>query len=156
MAPRKLRAKHRIVRSAPGKRPHSEVYYECSSEEEIIANLKEPTKKVCSEDEEDEDDTPLPLPEDMEEIEFKKSSLPTFVGAINVQNNSSRHVQENKSPTPCKNISPLVDGALKVTDKLRAENRTLKQKINTLEEENRTLKGIIAKKISPSSSKKET
>ena len=92
MAPRRLQAKHRIVRPAPGKRPINEVYYEWSSDEEITANLREPTKEVCSEDEEDEEEVPLPLPEDMEEIEFKKSSLPISVGAINVQNKFSRRV----------------------------------------------------------------
>ena len=100
MAPRRLHAKHRIIRPAPGKRPINEVYYEWSSDEAITANMREPTKEACSKDEEDEEDVPLTLPEDMEEIEFKKSSLPISVGAINVQNNPSRHVQENILPTP--------------------------------------------------------
>jgi hypothetical protein len=39
--------------------------------------LKEPTKEARSEDDEDEEDVPLPLPEDMEEIKFENSNLPT-------------------------------------------------------------------------------
>ena len=38
--------------------------------------MREPTEETRSEVEEEEEDVPLPLPEDMEEIEFKKSSLP--------------------------------------------------------------------------------
>ena len=34
MAPQKLRAKHRIVQTSPGKCPYSEVYYELLSGEE--------------------------------------------------------------------------------------------------------------------------
>ena len=155
MAPRKLRAKHHIIRSAPGKCPHSEAYYEWSSEEEIAANLKEHTKEVCSEDEDDEEDLPLPLPEDMEEIEFKKSSLPAFVGAINVQNNSSRHVQEDILPTPYHDLPPAIVNALRATDEMCAQNQKLTQEVIALEEENRILRGIIAKRISPPSPKRK-
>ena len=42
---------------------------------------------------------------------------------------------------------PWVKGALAVTGKLRKEIMDLKQQVNKLEEENRILRGIIAKNI---------
>ena len=51
---------------------------------------------------------------------------------------------------------PWVKGALAVTGKLRKEIMDLKQQVNKLEEENRILKGIIAKKIITPTLKKET
>ena len=50
---------------------------------------------------------------------------------------------------------PWVKGALAITGKLRKEIMDLKQQVNKLEEENRILRGIIAKNITPSP-KKET
>ena len=50
---------------------------------------------------------------------------------------------------------PWVKGALAVTGKLRKEIMDLKQQVNKLEEENRILKGIIAKKIITPTVKKE-
>ena len=50
---------------------------------------------------------------------------------------------------------PWVQGALAITGKLRKEIMDLKQQVNKLEEENRILRGIIAKNITPSP-KKET
>ena len=50
---------------------------------------------------------------------------------------------------------PWVKGALAVTSKLRKEILDLKRQINKLEEENRILKGIIAKKITTPTVKKE-
>ena len=47
-------------------------------------------------------------------------------------------------------------GALVVMGKLRKEIMDLKQQVNKLEEENRILRGIIAKKITPPTLKKET
>ena len=48
-----------------------------------------------------------------------------------------------------------VKGALAITGKLRKEIVNLKQQVNKLEEENRILRGIIAKNITPTT-KKET
>ena len=50
---------------------------------------------------------------------------------------------------------PGVQGSLAITGKLRKETMDLKQQVNKLEEENRILRGIIAKNISPTT-KKET
>ena len=50
---------------------------------------------------------------------------------------------------------PWVKGALAVTGMLRKENMDLKQQVNKLEEENRILEGIIAKKIITPTVKKE-
>ena len=51
---------------------------------------------------------------------------------------------------------PWVKGALAVAGKLRKENMNLKQQVNKLEEENRILRGSIAKKITTPTLKKET
>ena len=48
---------------------------------------------------------------------------------------------------------PWVQGALAVIGKLRKEIMDLKQQVNKLEEENRILRGIIAKNISPTTKK---
>ena len=50
---------------------------------------------------------------------------------------------------------PWVNGALAMTGKLRKEIMDLKQQVNKLEEENRILRGIIAKKITTPTLKKE-
>ena len=51
---------------------------------------------------------------------------------------------------------PREKGALAITGKLRKENMDLKQQVNKLEEENRILRGIIAKKNTSPTLKKET
>ena len=51
---------------------------------------------------------------------------------------------------------PWVKGALAITGKLCKEIMDLKQRVNKLEEENRILKGIIAKNITSPPPKKET
>jgi hypothetical protein len=51
---------------------------------------------------------------------------------------------------------PWVKGALAVTGKLRKEIMNLMQQVNKLEEENRILRGIIAKNITSPPPKKET
>ena len=48
---------------------------------------------------------------------------------------------------------PWVKGALVVMGKLRKEIMDLKQQVNKLEEENRILRGIIAKNITPTTKK---
>ena len=51
---------------------------------------------------------------------------------------------------------PWVKGALAVTGNLRKAVMDLKQQVNKLEEENRILRGIIAKNITSPPPKKET
>ena len=51
---------------------------------------------------------------------------------------------------------PWVKGALIVTGRLSEEIMDLKQQVNKLEEENRILRGIIAKNITSPPPKKET
>ena len=51
---------------------------------------------------------------------------------------------------------PWMKGALAVTGKHRKEIMDLKQQVNKLEEENRILRGIIAKNITSPPPKKET
>ena len=57
------------------------------------------------------------------------------------------------SPTAMKH--PWVQGALTVTSKLRKEIMDLKQQLNKLEEENRILRSIIVKNITPPPLEKE-
>ena len=57
--------------------------------------------------------------------------------------------------SPAARKPPWVDGPLAVTGKLRKEVMDLKQQINNLKEENRILRGIIAKNITLPPPKKE-
>ena len=59
------------------------------------------------------------------------------------------------SGSPAAMQHPWVQGALAFTGKLCKEIMDLKQQVNKLEEENRILRGIIAKNITPTT-KKET
>ena len=51
---------------------------------------------------------------------------------------------------------PWVKGALAITGKLRKEIMDLKQQVNKLKEENRILRGIIAKNITAPPTKRQT
>src|SRR3954466_12678903 len=86
--------------------------------------------------------------------ELQSSAIPDSVIPSNVR----FHSYENMKSVTCSPAAmqhPWVQGALAVTRKLRKEIMDLKQQVNKLEEENRILRGIIAKNISPTT-KKET
>ena len=83
------------------------------------------------------------------QAEFTMGELPSLAVPTSVTPFNSRFLSyENmKKSFTC---SPAVTG------KLRKENMDLKQQVNKLEQENRILKGIIAKKIMTQTVKKGT
>ena len=88
--------------------------------------------------------------------ELQSSVIPNSVIPPNVRFLSYENMKKSVTCSPAAMQYPWVQGALSVTGKLRKEIMDLKQQLNKLEEENRILRSIIAKNITPSSPKKET
>ncbi len=86
---------------------------------------------------------------------LQSSAIPNSVIPSNVRFLSYENMKRSVTCSPAAMQHPWVHGALAVTGKLRKEIMDLKQQVNKLEEENRILRGIIAKNISPTT-KKET
>ena len=92
--------------------------------------------------------------------EFTMGELPSLAISTSVTPFNSRflsyeNMKKSFTCSPEAMQHPWLKGALSVTSKLRKENMDLKQQVNKLEEENRILKGIIAKKIMTPTVKKE-
>ena len=87
--------------------------------------------------------------------ELQSSAIPNSVIPSNVRFLSYENMKRSVTCSPAAMQHPWVQGALAVTGKLRKEIMDLKQQVNKLEEENRILRGIIAKNITPTT-KKET
>ena len=87
--------------------------------------------------------------------ELHSSAIPNSVIPSNVKFLSYENMKKSVTWSPAAMQHPWVKGALAVTGKLRKEIMDLKQQVNNLEEENRILRGIIDKNITPSP-KKET
>ena len=79
--------------------------------------------------------------------ELQSSAVPNPVIPSNVKFLCYENMKKSVTCSPEAMQHPWVKGALSVTGKLRKEIMNLKQQINKLEEENRILRGIIAKKI---------
>ena len=88
--------------------------------------------------------------------ELQSSAIPNSVIPSNVRFLSFENMKKSVTCSPTAMQHPWVQGALTVTGKLRKEIMDLKQQLNKLEEENRILRGIIAKNITSPSPKKET
>ena len=88
--------------------------------------------------------------------ELQSLTIPNLVIPSNVKFLSYENMKKSVTCSPEAMQHPWVKGALAVTGKLRKENMDLKQHVNKLEEENRILRGIIAKKITTPTLKKET
>ena len=88
--------------------------------------------------------------------ELHSSVLPNSVIPSDVKFLSYENMKKSFTCSPEAMQHPWVKGALSVTGKLRKENMDLKQQVNKLEEENRILRGIIAKNITTPTMKKET
>ena len=88
--------------------------------------------------------------------ELQSSGIPNSVIPSNVRFLSYENMKRSVTCSPAAMQHPWVQGALAVTGKLRKEIMDLKQQLNKLEEENRILRGIIAKNITSPSPKKET
>ena len=88
--------------------------------------------------------------------ELQSSAIPNSVIPSNVRFLSYENMRRSVSCSPAAMQHPWVQGALAVTGKLRKQIMDLKQQVNKLEEENRILRGIIAKNITSPSLKRET
>ena len=87
--------------------------------------------------------------------ELQSSAIPNSVIPSNVRFLSYENMKRSVTCSPAAMQHPWVQGALAVIGKLRKEIMDLKQQVNKLKEENRILRGIIAKNITPTT-KKET
>ena len=88
--------------------------------------------------------------------ELQSSAIPNSVIPSNVRFLTYENMKRSVTCSPAAMQHPWVQGALAVTGKLRKEIMDLKQQVNKLEEENRILRGIIAKNITSPSPKRET
>ena len=84
------------------------------------------------------------------------SAIPNSVIPPNVKFLSYENMKESVTCSPEAMQHPWVKGALAIAGKLHKENMNLKKQVNKLEEENRILRGIIAKKITTPTMKNET
>ena len=85
--------------------------------------------------------------------ELQSSAIPNLVIPSNVRFLSYENMKRSATCYPAAMQHPWVQGALAVTGKLCKEIMDLKQQVNKLEEENRILRGIIAKNITPTTKK---
>ena len=88
--------------------------------------------------------------------ELQSSAITNSVIPLNARFLSYDNMKRSVAFSLAARKHPWVIGALAVTGKLCKEIMDLKQQVNKLEEENRILKGIIAKNIGSSPPKKET
>ena len=88
--------------------------------------------------------------------ELHSSAIPNSVIPSNAKFLPYENMKKSVTCSPKAMQHPWVKGALAVTGKLRKEIMDLKRQVNTLKEENRILKGIIANKIITPTVKKET
>ena len=87
--------------------------------------------------------------------ELHSSAIPNSVIPSNVRFLTYENMKRSVTCSPAAMQHPWVQGALAVIGKFRKEIMDLKQQVNKLEEENRILRRIIAKNITPTT-KKET
>ena len=88
--------------------------------------------------------------------ELQSSAIPNSVIPSNVRFLSYENMKKSVTCSPAAMQDSWVKGALAVTGKLHKEIMNLKRQVNKLEEENRILRGIIAKNITSPPPKKET
>ena len=88
--------------------------------------------------------------------ELLSSAIPNSVIPSSVRFLSYENMKTSVTCSPAAMQHPWVKGALPVMGRLRKEIMDLKQQVNKLEEENRILRGIIAKNITSPPPKKET
>ena len=88
--------------------------------------------------------------------ELQSSAIPNSAIPSNVRFLSYENMKRSVTCSPAAMQHPWVKGALAVTGKLCKDIMDFKQQVNQLEEENRILRGIIAKNITSRPPKKET
>ena len=85
--------------------------------------------------------------------ELQSSGIPNSVIPSNVRFLTYENMKRSVTCSPAAMQHPWVQGTLAVTEKLRKEIMDLKHQVNKLEEENRILRGTIAKNITPTTKK---
>ena len=139
-----------VSHPTPGPGANSDAYqFGPSTEDEMEADLK----RIDAMEEDQEVTSRLQAEFTMGEL--PSLAVPTSVTPSNPRFLSYENMKKSFSCSPEAMQHPWVKGALSVTGKLRKENMDLKQQVNKLEEENRILKDIIAKKIITPTVKKE-
>ena len=140
----------RVSHPTPGPGANSDAYhFGPSTEDEMEADLK----RIDAMEEDQEVTSRLRAEFTMGEL--PSLAVPTLVTPSNSRFLSYENMKKSFTCSPEAMQHPWVKGALAVTGKLRKEIMDLKQQVNKLEEENRILKGIIAKKIITPTVKKE-
>ena len=135
----------------PGPGANSDAYhFGPSTEEEMEADLK----RIDAMEEDQEVTSRFRAGFTMGELQ--SSAIPNSVIPSNVKFLSYENMKRSVTCSPAAMQHPWVQGALTVTGKLRKEIMDLKRQVNKLEEENRILRGIIAKNITSPPPKKET
>ena len=87
--------------------------------------------------------------------ELQSSAIPNSVIPPNAKFLTYENMKKSVTSSPTAMKHPWVMGALTVTGKLCKEIMDLRQQNNKLEEENRTLRGIIAKNITSPPTKQD-
>ena len=140
----------RVSHPTPGPRANNDAYHFVpSTEEEMEADLK-----MIDAMEDQEVTSRLRARFMMGELQ--SSAIPNSVIPSNVRFLSYENMNRTVTCSPAAMQHPWVQGDLAVTGMLRKEIMDLERQLNKLEEENRILRGIIAKNITSPSPKKET
>ena len=141
----------RVSHPTPGPGENSDAYhFGPSTEDEMEADLK----RIDAMEEDKEVTSRFQAGFMMGELH--SSVLPNSVIPSDVKFLSYENMKKSVTCSPAAMQHPWVQGALAVTGKLCKEIMDLKQQVNKLEEENRILRGIIAKNITSPPPKKET
>ncbi len=142
--------KSRVSHLTPGPGANNDAYhFGQSTEDEMEADLK----RIDAMEEDQEVTSRFQAGFTMGEPQ--SSAIPNSVIPSNVRVLSYENMKKSVTCSPVAMQQPWMQGALAVTGKLRKEIMDLKQQVNKLEEENRILRGIIAKNITSPSPKRE-
>ena len=140
----------RVSHAMPGLGANSDAYhFGPSMEEDMEADLK----RIDAMEEDQEVTSCFRAGFTMGELH--SSTIPNSIIPSNVRFLSYENMKKSVTCSPAAMQHPWVKGALVVMGKLRREIMDLKQQVNKLEEENRILRGIIAKNITSPPPKKE-
>ena len=140
----------RVSHPASGPGANSDAYhFGPSTEDDMEADLK----RIDAMEEDQEVTSRLQAEFTMGEL--SSLTIPTSVTPSNFRFLSYENMKKSFTCSPEAMQHPWVKGVWAITVKLRKEIMDLKQQVNKLEEENRILKGIAKKIITPTV-KKET
>ena len=151
MSSQKSVGESRVSNPTPGPRANKDAdRFGPATEEEMEADLK----RIDAMEEDQEVTSRLQARFMMEELQ--SSAIPNSFIPPNARFLSYENMKKSVTCSPASMQHPWVKEALTVADKLCKDTMDLKQQVNKLEEENRILRGIIAKSITSLSPKKQT